>query len=676
MIRPAISAAGATALLALCCALLFWRWQALDQRPPKFDESSYLLAGLIEYKALLSGSLSNFIHAYLTVDPGRGGLPSLLTLPGFLLFGPSPDAAIAIFVLFWPLAIFALYDATKTLGMSVLGLSAPAAAISGFLGCLLFAIYPATQYLSNTFLIEFPLITFVLLGYAAGLRYFQSGSRRWALLFGAAVLGCVLAKVTAPAFLIGPALPILWRWTQRRAAGEILIGLALIALPSLLLAAPSYVINWRAVLETTRFLSSAGVAAVYAKGGAGDPIGALRFIWRLLNGYEFLLCALALSAAVGYGLICRAAPRLLFLAMTAAGFVLPLAIVALSNFKDERYAYPGYGPLFLGAGLGLGLLWTARSRASRVLIGASLLAPLINAALVAALLPEAMRLPLSRYPLEMAPPSPDRRDWHVAEIVAETETLTTGGPIYQLGGSPAFHAALFNFVSLLRGNGRSWTGFPFQSFPRLTAADIENSAEQTAYGGALLYKSPPYDPEFLGRFSSEVIAAMVSKGFSKTELHATQPDGSRFFLLRPPFPNVEITSRQPPGTPPSGLLFGHQYAVTAVNFRQSGDQLIAELALRRTGPPLPAEAMFFHLIDANGIVGGLDRPLCSGCADSAAVTEWIERFPIPQLNHTTPIRIGFGVYSPPAPSLKITGGPTDWDGLRAIVDLPKHAAQN
>lgn len=660
-------AAVATTVLAAACALLFWRWQALDQTPPKFDESSYLLSGLIEYKALLEGTVRGFVQAYLTVDPGRGGLPGLLTLPGFFLFGPSADAAIAIFFVFWPLVLWALYDAAKSIGLALLGLPVRTASWCGFFAALLFTIYPTTQALSNTFLVEFPLISFVLLAYAAGLRYFRSGHWGWALLFGGAVLGCVLAKVTAPAFLVGPALPMLWRWATRLSARDVSIGLVLVVMPSLLLAAPSYVINWQAVVETTRFLSSASMAAVYGLGGAWDPIGALRFVWERLACYEFLLCTLGLVGALRYGFRNKSPYRLLFAAMIGAGFLLPFAIVALSNFKDERYAYPGFSCMFLAGGVGLGLFAARRTVFSRALVAVSLGLPLINLAVSHAVLPEWATIPVVNHVL----PLPDRRDWHVDDIVQEAEALTTVGPIYQLGGTPAFQAALFNFASRVHGPGRDWTGFPFQLYPNLTAADIERHAENAARDGALLYKSPPYEPKFLGRFAADVIDAMQAKGFRKVDLKSTQPDGSRFTLLLPSSSKVEILSRAPSMSPASGLVIGDRYAVTSVTFGSFDDQLIAELRMRRIGPPLADETFFFHLMSGHDIVGQLDRAVCSGCANAATVTEWIERFPIPDRPLT---QFGFGIYAPPkAPSLKITGGATDWDGLRALVEIPTRA---
>ena len=72
--------------------------------------------------------------------------------------------------------------------------------------------------------------------------------------------------------------------------------------------------------------------------------------------YTFLLLALLSTLAFRlYG--AKSLSRAAWFALMLLGFIVPFAIVALSNFKVERYSYPGYAPLFVLAGLGMSVIW-------------------------------------------------------------------------------------------------------------------------------------------------------------------------------------------------------------------------------------------------------------------------------------------------------------------------------
>jgi hypothetical protein len=85
-------------------------------------------------------------------------------------------------------------------------------------------------------------------------------------------------------------------------------------------------------------------------------------------------------------------------------------------------------------------------------------------------------------------------------------------------------------------------------------------------------------------------------------------------------------------------------------------------------------AIRFVLLDGSGsIVAQLDRKLCADCDGPANVKSWIERFPIDRKVAQVAHSIGFGIYNPatsPPDPLEIKDGSTDWEGHRAIVNLP------
>jgi len=107
------------------------------------------------------------------------------------------------------------------------------------------------------------------------------------------------------------------------------------------------------------------------------------------------------------------------------------------------------------------------------------------------------------------------------------------------------------------------------------------------------------------------------------------------------------------------------------SFATVDGRLVIEMWFTRTGPALPNEAIFFHLLNAAGdIVGQLDRPLCRQCAIAPRST-WSERFIVPRRFEGRLKHIAFGVYDLVQPRLVITGLETDGGGLRARVQVPK-----
>src|SRR5262249_5750910 len=149
----------------------------------------------------------------------------------------------------------------------------------------------------------------------------------------------LLAKVTFPAVTIAAVILVLWRLISDRSA--ILAARAIISLtlPTLLLAAPFYIRNFRTIVETTEYLSSASVASVFGLGGGMSLVPSLRFLGSMLLQYEFLICAI-LASAFALWCLTHGTRSIIGLAIVALSSVIPFLIVALSNFKLERYAYP------------------------------------------------------------------------------------------------------------------------------------------------------------------------------------------------------------------------------------------------------------------------------------------------------------------------------------------------
>jgi hypothetical protein len=658
-----------TALVLGCIfGLLCLQWQLTSGKLPTFDDGMYLVVALAEYKAFWAGGLAGFYRAFMTYDPGKGGLLGILAQPAFFLFGPSAKTAMISFYLLWPLAVWSTFDFASSFGLNLLNLSDRTARVGGILAAFLLAIHPLTQFLTSFYLTEFPLVTFIAIVHASALRYFLTGRVLWTLVLGFGLLGGVLAKVTFPAFVIVAATLVLGRWLTAWNWRDFVVAALFCIAPTLIVAAPFYVTNWRTVVETTRFLTSAETASVYGLGGAWDIAASSKFIWNMLHAYEFLLCVSMATVVLAFCLRTQK-KRAAWSLLLAIGFLVPFLIVAFSNFKQERYAYPGYVPLFVLAGLGMGLAWTLPIRASRLLVGFLLVPPLVKAAITHSLLPpEALpRLPL----VQPGTPPADGRPWSLTEVVKTTEQRTAGNPIVFLGGSDSFHAAVLQFTSETQGSGRRWTGFSYQSHPNLKLSDLTTYIDMVN-PAAVLYKSPPYYL-MLGGFVPETLQYLLHSGYKKLELPYMQPDGSRFTLYLPPYPPVEIlatTESAPQTAPPVRYSFGNRYQIMDVRFDKYKNQVMSSLTFARSGPPLKNEHIFYHLLDDKGQqIGQLDRAFCSGCQDPAHVASWVERFFIPYDLAARIRRIGIGIYAPPLHGpVPAQGGPTDWEGTRVLID--------
>jgi hypothetical protein len=647
--------------------LLCLQYQLTDRRLPTFDDAGYLVTALAEYKASLAGGPRAFYRAFMSVDPGRGGLLGILAQPWFFLFGPGAKTAMVSFYFLWPLAVWSIFDFTSCFGTHLLGLAGRTARVGGILAAILLATNPLTQFLTSWYLTEFPLITCVALVHASALRYFLTGRLVWALVLGFALLGGVLAKVTFPAFLVVPAVLVLGRWITAWSRWQFVLSAFLCVAPTLIVAAPFYVLNWRSVVGTTRFLTSAETASVYGLGGAWDIRASLQFVLNMLHVYEFLICAI-MSIVVLVVSFWKGKERSAWSFLLAAGFLVPFLIVAFSNFKQERYAFPGYMPLFALAGLGLALVWTIPILGSRLLVGLILALPIVKTAIAHSVLPPEA---LPSLPLVQPGSTPaDGRPWSLTELVKATEQRTAGNPLVLVGASGAFHAAVLQFTSNLSGSGRVWTGFNYQSHPGLKFSDITTYID-TINPAAALYKSPPY-PLMLGTFVPETVQYLIDNGYKKIELPYTQPDGSRFTLYLPPYRKVEIITTvgsSAETASPAQYSFGNLYQITEIRFDRYKNQVVNSLTFVRKGPPLTNEHIFYHLLDDKGNrIGQLDRAICSGCSNPGEVTSWVERFFIAD---ALPVRtIGIGIYGPPlSPPLHVLGGTTDWGGTRILLGM-------
>src|SRR5262249_26065531 len=159
------------------------------------------------------------------------------------------------------------------------------------------------------------------------------------------------------------------------------------------------------------------------------------------------------------------------------------------------------------AGLGLSAWYAYQPRIAAVTAALLLVLPIVKVGVTNGIVPESFiaraasvrgQLSLQQWGLLAYARPPDPRDWHIDELVDATRPNgDRPGAVVIVGGSPAFHPTLLRFTSLTRRQNQNYIGFPFQLYPHLVADDLLRFVE-TTMPSAVLYKSPPYDPPFLG----------------------------------------------------------------------------------------------------------------------------------------------------------------------------------
>jgi hypothetical protein len=373
--------------------------------------------------------------------------------------------------------------------------------------------------------------------------------------------------------------------------------------------------NYRAIAESTLFLSSANLARVYGLGGGGELAPSLTFAMSLLRQYE--LGGALLLSLLFIALYVR--QRAFWSIILFLGLALPIAIVAFSNFKQERYAYPGFALLFVLGGSCIALLWRRLPTVAAMGVTAALLAvPFIKVGVIYEILP---RFVLSHVAWAgfgpYGVPVPSTQDWGIDGILENVRRHVPDGGIALLGGSPAFHQSLFNFYDNSRGGDHNFAGYLMQVNPDMTKDDLLRFVTDQKTFSAILHKTPPYTPAFVGLFAPEVFDELARSGdYDRFDLPIVQPDGSRFTLLRSKRPLVQVLARDPlkkDSGMAAAYVFGDRYSLQNIAFEQTRAGLALVLKFHRIGAPIPGEIVFVHLIDKDGkVIAGLDREICQG----------------------------------------------------------------
>lgn len=223
-------------------------WLRLDHSPPSWDDAYYLANSLVLYDALAEHGVPGYARQFLTVMGNKPPLIAVLPAPVYLVFGRKPRVAYIINLVFLLVILSALYWLGKRY----------ASPRAGLLALFIAGTMPAIYGLSRWFLVECGSPPSCALPCACSRNGTcstepgkDSSSAR------PAALG-LLMKASFPFFV---AIPILYFVRRMR-----LRALLACAATAALIAAPWYLVNWRAAFQTAVNAGSASTAKVYSSG--------------------------------------------------------------------------------------------------------------------------------------------------------------------------------------------------------------------------------------------------------------------------------------------------------------------------------------------------------------------------------------------------------------------------
>src|SRR5215831_6954383 len=169
-------------------------WVLFDTRPPRWDEAYYLTLSLKHHAALTSGGVSVLVQSLLGLDRNRPPLVPALAALAQLLFGRWDEAAFAVNLGAFVVALLAVYGQGARLASPWCGLLAAA----------LLALYPGVFSLARLFVLDFCDMALVALALYCLVRTPGFSQRRPALALGLVVGLGLLCRAFFPIFLIGP----------------------------------------------------------------------------------------------------------------------------------------------------------------------------------------------------------------------------------------------------------------------------------------------------------------------------------------------------------------------------------------------------------------------------------------------------------------------------------------
>ena len=183
------------------CIILFFVstnliWFTMDQVPPWWDQAQYLRESVNLYDKLTNEGVLSFYNAFTDAMKERAPLIAVVPIPFYLLLGKKYISALAANLLFIILGNFYFYK----LGALV------SKKRDALVGVFILNLFPLIFGLSREFLVEYGLMTLVVVWVYYFLKSDCFENRKYSLVLGICTGLGMLMKVSFPLYIIAPML--------------------------------------------------------------------------------------------------------------------------------------------------------------------------------------------------------------------------------------------------------------------------------------------------------------------------------------------------------------------------------------------------------------------------------------------------------------------------------------
>jgi 4-amino-4-deoxy-L-arabinose transferase-like glycosyltransferase len=310
--------------LTLAVAGLNVYWLLADRTPFAWDESIHYMDA-VGYYRILAHPAGDWAKRLLFLSDFYPPLNGIFTGLVFLVSGPSPQAAALTNVLYLLAIILLLWRLGARWFDEGVGVTAAFAVSAGTMVVLQ----------SKFYMLDIPLMAWVLAGFAAAQASRSFSSRTWSVLYGLVLGGALLNKWSAVFFLgLAPLAALLRRlWVREEEAAGAWKNVLLLYALAAAVAAPWYLVHFLRL-----FKSSAGL--LFARGVLeGDPSLASPAAWfyYLLAVVRQMSWPLGLVLLAGAGLALWLKRRFW---LWGVWLGLPYLMLTLVRNKDNRYTLP------------------------------------------------------------------------------------------------------------------------------------------------------------------------------------------------------------------------------------------------------------------------------------------------------------------------------------------------
>jgi len=676
--------------LILLCIILFFVstnsiWFTIDQVPPAWDQAQYLAESLNLYDKLTNEGVLSFYNAFTHAFKERAPLIAVVPIPFYLLFGKKYISALAANHLFVILGSYYFYKFGALISKKR----------EALLGVFILNLFPLIFGLSRTFLVEYGLITLVVVWLYYFLKSNCFESRNYSLILGFITGLGMLMKVTFPVYIIGPMLFLCIRKVIKlKNLPGVHIKNALITLIiGMLLAGTWYFKNFVYIVNYAYTSGYGKIAENYQIGNIFSLKTIIEYwLWIINYGistYMFLL----IICLIAMWIIASLSKRSLFELekeywyFLVIWFVVPFIVFTFGVNKDHRYIAPVCPPVALLISIGLNHIPLKKYK--QFFLTTLLIFPVVNY-LNISFFSKPIHLETKHFiflnnNLGYAQ-SPVKEKWPNEKLIEfiRLDAMRIGINPHSISTLLLFDHQYINvntqnFYSAINGDGFYFTTV-YSSFTGNITDLADKIEERSSY---LVTKSDKLGPEF-SNIKNVSIIALLETGKLNFEKIGSLPLPDETFLSIYRNKEIKATGCQIFDTLPDDIaqplevIFGGKVVYLGTTIEKSaGNQLKISYYWQLKNDLGKYKQIFVHFTDKeNNPLFHNDHEFCANRSFEELKgkfikdTNWVG---IPQSAKGKEINVKLGLYVPeehgPRLSIESSGKtPTDENNTRALVD--------